>query len=395
VKGSVLVLLGENGRHIKRTRLFGYRVLPLRASRTQEDAVPSFVDNCICLRKNPTEGFALAFPNQEALMRLCDRLCACACIMRDINDHLVITASFDDFQLVRPTSARTGTMTEAEVLVLKSTSAMDKQSQLFNEARFLMTLRDKSIVRAYGLYEVKLQGRHGMGLLLDYFEGHDLSGWITTDALPEWIIKTVVVQVRDSLTYLSGLSIVHRDLKPSNVFVKPGQDGSMRVVLGDFGLATFVDDEDISRRCGSPGFIAPEMFLEEWPQVYAAIQQSHEVTEHVLKIDVFSLAIVIYGMALAANPFIAATLTQTYKLNARGRIRAADLDGFSAELRSLFMWMSAKDPVRRCSIAEASTHAWFGLDLVTLGYTGEATEIRGDSVSWRAFEQAAGHTTEE
>jgi serine/threonine protein kinase len=387
-KGSILVILDEGGQVVKQTRLVGYRVLPLHASRTTEDAVPSFADNCICLRRNTTEGFALAFPSAEDRTLWCDRLCALGCIMRDINDHMVITATFDDFQLARPISNRT--TTTAEVVCLKSTHEEDRQSQLFNEARFLMTLQNKNIPRAYGIYEVKLQGIYGMGLIIDYFEGHDLASWIGQTGFPEWVIKAVVAQLRNSLLYLTDLNIVHRDIKPSNVFVEPASDGKLRVVLGDFGLATFVDDEDISRRCGSPGFIAPEMFLQEWPTVHACVQQDPEMAVHVQKIDVFSLAVLIYGMSLATNPLIASTITQTYKLNAKGRIHAADLVDCSNKLRTLVGWMFVSDPIMRCSISEASAHPWFGVDLVSLGFAGDPADVSGDSISWTAFEQASG-----
>jgi serine/threonine protein kinase len=396
LRAAILTLQDDGGQVVKQTRLVGYRVMPLRASRTNEDVVPSFVDNAICLRKHATEGFALAFPSAEDLALWCNRLSAEGCIMRDLNAHFRITASFDDFQLARPLSNRTGTT--AEVVCLKSTNAADRQGQLLNEARFLMTLSNKNIPRAYGIYDVRLQGEYGLGMVLDYFAGNDLAYWITPDGLPEWAIKSMVAQLRDALMYLHDLNIAHRDIKPSNVFLEPAAPDpsllastrSLRVVLGDFGLATFADDDDISRRCGSPGFIAPEMFSENWSSVHIGIQQNPDLAIQVLKVDVFSLGVLIYGMALATNPLIASTVNQTYKLNAKGRIRSADLVDNSADLRSLVGWMVARYPVTRCSISEASAHPWFSADLPTLGFTGDAAEVSGDIISWTAFVQASG-----
>jgi len=52
---------------------------------------------------------------------------------------------------------------------------------------------------------------------------------------------------------------MHRDLKPENLMLKK-KDNDTSISLVDFGLASFVDvSEYIFRRCGTPGFVAPEI----------------------------------------------------------------------------------------------------------------------------------------
>jgi calcium-dependent protein kinase len=63
---------------------------------------------------------------------------------------------------------------------------------------------------------------------------------------------------------------MHRDLKPDNILLRSHQteEGSINsesnydIVIGDFGLATRYD-RDVSKilykRCGTPGFVAPEI----------------------------------------------------------------------------------------------------------------------------------------
>jgi serine/threonine protein kinase len=64
-----------------------------------------------------------------------------------------------------------------------------------------------------------------------------------------------------ALAYLANKKIVHRDLKPENLILSTsGDDATLQIA--DFGLASFLPDnpdELLYLRCGSPGYVAPEM----------------------------------------------------------------------------------------------------------------------------------------
>ena len=84
------------------------------------------------------------------------------------------------------------------------------------------------------------------------------------------------------------------------------------------------------------------------------------------------------------------SLDETYKRNARGRMPTHELTRASAELQSAIEWMAARDPIRRCSSSEVAAHPWLNADLNALGFTGDPADVRGDSISWRLFEQTVG-----
>ena len=58
-------------------------------------------------------------------------------------------------------------------------------------------------------------------------------------------------------------NVVHRDLKPSNVLIRDFKNFEGIVII-DFGLACDASDlEGLKRKCGTPGFTAPEVFSDK------------------------------------------------------------------------------------------------------------------------------------
>ena len=63
----------------------------------------------------------------------------------------------------------------------------------------------------------------------------------------------------DGISYCASKDIMHRDLKPENIlFGKNGNQTILKIV--DFGLAAFTSEAPyIFPKCGTPGFVAPEI----------------------------------------------------------------------------------------------------------------------------------------
>jgi serine/threonine protein kinase len=163
----------------------------------------------------------------------------------------------------------------------------------------------------------------------------------------------------------------------------------MKVCLADFGFAANADERDIiAKRCGTRGYMAPEMFEEHWKIAFSApLEDPLLATENILKTDIFSYGLLIYCMALGKNPLIAASATETCRRNARGIIETGDASRLSGDLQDLLKWSIARSPLDRCSIFEAADHTWFHADMRTLGFAGADDDLHGDSVSWAVFQQ--------
>jgi calcium-dependent protein kinase len=73
---------------------------------------------------------------------------------------------------------------------------------------------------------------------------------------------------------------MHRDIKPENIILKDRSD-DFDIKLADFGLGCFVSNDIVFRRCGTPGYVAPE------------ILDNQKYDE---KVDIFSSGVIFYTL---------------------------------------------------------------------------------------------------
>ena len=66
-----------------------------------------------------------------------------------------------------------------------------------------------------------------------------------------------MVQLLHAVSYLHSLKVIHRDLKLENCFL----DGSLNLVLGDFGVSKRIENTVAKTFAGTPQNIAPEVVL--------------------------------------------------------------------------------------------------------------------------------------
>jgi len=88
----------------------------------------------------------------------------------------------------------------------------------------------------------------------------------------------------EGLAYLASKGIMHRDIKPANIIIE--KEGKVKIV--DFGFATYINQpQHIFSSCGSPGFLALEIFQGD-------PQGPSPKYDH--RCDVFSAGCILYHM---------------------------------------------------------------------------------------------------
>ena len=54
---------------------------------------------------------------------------------------------------------------------------------------------------------------------------------------------------------------MHRDIKPENIILKDKSE-DFDIKLADFGLGCFTSQDITFKRCGTPGYVAPEILWD-------------------------------------------------------------------------------------------------------------------------------------
>jgi serine/threonine protein kinase len=144
---------------------------------------------------------------------------------------------------------------------------------------------------------------------------------------------------------------VHRDVKLENILISSIEDRSeYDIRIADFGLAVLTPDDDrVTGKCGSPGYVAPEVF---------------KGTHYSYKVDVFSLGSVFYQLLTGQYLFDGNTAKAIIKKNIECDLSHTyrQTKHISTQCRDLMMWMLEADPEDRPTAKQALRHHWFKCD---------------------------------
>lgn len=72
--------------------------------------------------------------------------------------------------------------------------------------------------------------------------------------------RDLAVRLLECVEVLHSRKLAHRDLKPENLLLRDMFDDT-RIVVADFGFASYVPPGGLKTRCGTPAFVSPEVLL--------------------------------------------------------------------------------------------------------------------------------------
>lgn len=104
---------------------------------------------------------------------------------------------------------------------------------------------------------------------------------------------------------------MHRDLKPENILLKSADkvDDPENYTICDFGLATWADTPSyLYKRCGTPGFVAPEVVVADSNDPNFKVDPSS---------DVFSLGVILHLLLSSRESRQLAPRRSTWKTSSK------------------------------------------------------------------------------
>lgn len=155
---------------------------------------------------------------------------------------------------------------------------------MINEIDIMRCLSHENIIQLYEVYETE----KSIYLVLELIQGKALQDVLKKPTFRETYsevkVTNLIRSLLDALAYLAEKGIMHRDLKPDNILL----DKNDKLKVVDFGLATFINLETyIFKKCGTPGYIAPEVFKYD---------EKNPATSYDDRCDVFSAGCIFFYM---------------------------------------------------------------------------------------------------
>ncbi|MCU0512298.1 MAG: serine/threonine protein kinase [Anaerolineae bacterium] len=208
------------------------------------------------------------------------------------------------------------------------------------EAAIMRLLRHPCIVPVYDTWT----DEHGVWMVLPWYAGGSLRRLLADGPLSLPRTVALVTRLAQGLAAAHAIEVIHRDLKPDNILF----DAAGQPYLSDFGAARRLSATSRTlsgTMVGTPGYAAPEVL------------QKGDITP---RVDVFSLAVVLYEALTGSNPFFSHSYIQTIlnllqqPLPDVCRLRPE----LPAAVNAVLQQATAKDPAQRYATPTALAHAF-------------------------------------
>lgn len=161
-------------------------------------------------------------------------------------------------------------------------------------------------------------------LELEILKGTDLFQHVSSrGVLGEVEAAHIMRDLLNCLNVLDQVGICHRDIKPANLLMchNENNDGT-KIKLADYGMASFVGVDNLVRgRCGTPGFVAPEILLTGINGGYGN------------KVDMFSAGVTLYVMLAGYEPFYGESDAELIDANREAKVDFPHADWHTGKIR--------------------------------------------------------------
>jgi calcium-dependent protein kinase len=244
---------------------------------------------------------------------------------------------------IRRQSDLEGSRVQAPVAIKSvSKDRITKNIELMRqELTTLKAVDHPNIIRLYSTYE----DRKYLHLVMELCSGGSLMDRLATEGVySEKEAADIMQKLFSGVLHLHSSFICHRDIKPENILFPIAHDYS-EVKIADFGMACKFGDQPLTKRVGTPYYIAPEVVQGGYSK----------------ECDVWSLGVVLFVLLSGEQPFNGLDI-DTILMNASCENFSFDSSVWrkiSTNVKNLIKAMLRADPDFRISLSEAIEHPWF------------------------------------
>mmetsp|Transcript_3069 Transcript_3069/g.6252 ORF Transcript_3069/g.6252 Transcript_3069/m.6252 type:complete len:798 (-) Transcript_3069:180-2573(-) len=203
-----------------------------------------------------------------------------------------------------------------------------------------------SFIHLHGFFETSDHIIMEMELL----DGTDLFKHISSrGVLPEPEAARILAELLRVIVAMNEVGLSHRDIKPANVLMCKYSPSEPHIKLCDFGMATFAGTDGLVRgRCGTPGYVAPEIFTAGLHGGYGN------------KVDIFSCGVTLYVMLCGYEPFYGTSDEELIEANRNAELEfpKEEWSTVSQQAINLVKSMMSVDPERRPSASRVLSDPW-------------------------------------
>ena len=159
-------------------------------------------------------------------------------------------------------------------------------NELPPEVRHATEVSHPNVCKIYEIHTTRIQQQVVDFITMEFLEGETLANRIKRGRIPLDQAVTIARQLAAGLAEAHHNGVIHGDIKSNNVVLTKSNDGAVRAVITDFGLARM---QGAAKKgvWGTPGYMAPELWMGEPPSVAS---------------DIYALGIVFYEMATGEMP---------------------------------------------------------------------------------------------
>lgn len=209
-------------------------------------------------------------------------------------------------------------------------------SNLAGEIQILREVNHENICRLFYVYE----NQEFVYLVLEYLPfGNLLDRLQKKDKFSEGDCRVLLKKLLLTLDFMHCRNIVHRDLKLENILLTSENDTEFKLI--DLGLA--YDSQFLqNKKCGSPGYVAPEILRDE---------------EYDCKIDIFSSGVILYILLHGHHPFRGRNTEKVLYKNLECEMKISKK--LSQGAREVLFLMLEPFQELRPSASQLLNHPWF------------------------------------